>query len=216
MIYRTSLLIIVLLSCFSLNAQSSKEQAKLILDAVSNQIKSYENISLSFKYALVNTEENIQQTTKGSLLIRGNKYRINILGMTRIYDGKKLYTISPEDEEVTISKEDLESENTISPADMLRFYESGYDYELDIVQNVMGKPIQYIKLIPIDNKNEINYVLLGIDKKKKHIHNLIEVGANSTKTTLTIESFNTSQILDITQFTFDPTVYKDYYINELD
>ena len=99
---------------------------------------------------------------------------------------------------------------------MLRFYESGYDYELDIVQNVMGKPIQYIKLIPIDNKNEINYVLLGIDKKKKHIHNLIEVGANSTKTTLTIESFNNSKILDITQFTFDPTVYKDYYINELD
>ncbi len=67
---------------------------------------------------------------------------------------------------------------------MLSFYEDGYTYKMDIVQNIKGRKIQYVKLTPIDSDAEIKYILLGIDAQTKHIYNLIEIGKNGTKTNL--------------------------------
>ena len=196
-------------------AQNSFE-AKTLLDEVTQKVKSYENISIDFKYVLNNSEENIRQETRGDVIMQSEKYVLNILGVTRIFDGKTLYSISPEDEEVTISSENSEDENTITPSKMLSFYENGYNYSMDIIQNVNGRKIQYVKLVPIDSKSEIKHVLLGIDIKTKHIYNLIEIGSNDTKTTLTVNSFKTNEPLSKTLFTFDESKYKDYYINKLD
>ena len=192
-------------------------KAETLLNEVSNKIKSYKNISIDFKYELNNVnEENMSQETRGDVVIEGEKYKLNILGVTRIFDGKTLYTISPEDEEVTISSDNSDDESTISPSDMLSFYEDGYTYKMDIVQNVKGRKIQYIKLSPMDTNSEIKHVLLGIDATTKHIYNLIEIGKNGTKTTLTVNSFQTDQPISKTLFTFDESKYADYYINRID
>ena len=161
-------------------------------------------------------QENIRQETRGDVTLQNDKYVLNILGITRIYDGKSLVTISPEDEEVTISSNNTTDENTITPSKLLSFYKEGYTYNMDINQNIMGRKIQYIKLIPIDSDSEIKYVLLGIDSSTKHVYNLIEIGSNDTKTTLTINSFKTNQPLSKTFFEFDVKNYSDYYINKLD
>lgn len=191
-------------------------KAKTLLDEVSQKAKNYENISIDFKYALDNSTENIKQETRGDVVLEGNKYRLNILGATRIFDGKTLYSISPDDEEVTISTENSSDGNSITPNKMLTFYENGYAYKMDIIQDVKGRKIQYVKLTPIDSKAEINYVLLGIDAQTKHIYNLIEIGKNGTKTTLTVNSFKTNEPISKSLFTFDKNKFKDYYINKLD
>lgn len=208
-------ILIVLLVLVSYTTQAQNASKKL-LDEVSTIVKGYDNISIDFKYVLVNLEENINQETRGNVIMQGDKYLLNILGITRIFDGKTLYSISPEDEEVTISSENSQDENTITPSKMLSFYEDGYNYKMDIVQNINGRKIQYIKLTPIDSNAEINHVLLGIDSNTKHIYTLIEVGANKTKTTLTVNSFKTNEPLSKTLFTFDNVKYKDYYINKID
>jgi outer membrane lipoprotein-sorting protein len=208
-------ILIVLLVLVSYTTQAQNASKKL-LDEVSTIVKGYDNISIDFKYVLVNLEENINQETRGNVIMQGDKYLLNILGITRVFDGKTLYSISPEDEEVTISSENSQDENTITPSKMLSFYEDGYNYKMDIVQNINGRKIQYIKLTPIDSNAEINHVLLGIDSNTKHIYTLIEVGANKTKTTLTVNSFKTNEPLSKTLFTFDKVKYKDYYINKID
>lgn len=191
-------------------------KAEALLNDVSKKAKAYNNIQLDFKYELNNQSENINQETKGDVTIKGDKYVLNILGITRIFDGKTLYTISPEDEEVTISSDNTEDESTITPSKMLSFYEDGYAYKMDIVQNVKGRKIQFVKLTPIDGNSEIKHILLGIDATTKHIYNLIEVGKNGTKTTLTVNSFKTNEPISETLFTFDAGKYPDYYINKLD
>lgn len=192
-------------------------KAETLLNDVSTKIKSYKNISIDFKYELNNAnEENMNQETRGDVVIEGEKYKLNILGITRIFDGKTLYTISPADEEVTISSDNSDDESTISPSDMLSFYEHGYTYKMDIIQNVKGRKIQYVKLSPMDTDSEIKHVLLGIDATTKHIYNLIEVGKNGTKTTLTVNSFQTDQPISKTLFTFDESKYSDYFINRID
>ncbi len=206
-------LLVFMVSSFSF-AQSN--EAKQLLNDVSEKVKSYDNISIDFKYVLDNSEESIKQETRGDVILEGDKYVLNILGTTRLYNGKTLYSISPEDEEVTISNEDFDDENTITPSKMLTFYQDGYTYKMDIVQNVKGRKIQYVKLTPISSDSEIKNVLLGIDANTKNIYNLIEIGNNGTKTTLTVNSFKTNEQLSKTLFTFDESKYKDYYINKLD
>ena len=193
----------------------SQNQGKVLLSAVSKKVKSYHNIVLDFKYVLENVSENMKQETKGDVIMQGENYRLNIFGVTRIFDGKKLYNISPEDQEVTISSESENEDDAITPSKMLSFYEDGYMYEMDIQQNVKGRKIQYIKIIPIDSNSEIEHILLGVDTQTKHIYNLIQVGKNRTKTTLTINSFKTNEPLSKTVFTFNANKYQDYYINNI-
>ena len=213
---RNYILLLWTLFSFVGQAQNNDSEAQELLNKVSAKVKSYKNLILEFKYVLENTEEKIRQETKGDVAIQGDKYVLNILGIRRIYDGESLFTISNEDEEVTISSNNTSDENTITPSELLNFYEDGYTYKLDIIQNVKGKKIQYVRLNPITSNSEIKYVLLGIDIKTNHIHNLIEIGNNGTKTTLTINTFKTNQPVSKTFFQFDKNKYNSYYINRLD
>lgn len=189
-------------------------KAKALLDDVYNKVKSYDNIYIDFKYALNNSKENINQETRGNVTLKGDLYLFNYMGVTKMFDGRKNYTIVPENEEVVIEGSEAEEEGTITPSKMLTFYRNGYKYAWDILQNVRGRRIQYVKLIPIDTNAEIKHILLGIDAQTKHIYNLIETGKNGTKTTITVNSFKTNQPLSKTLFIFDEKKYKDdgYYI----
>jgi len=205
-----------LLLIFSFSAQAQDKKAKELLDEVTAKVKSYENISIDFKYSLNNSKENINQESKGNVILKGNQYVLNFMGITKIFDGKKVYTIVPEDEEVSISKFDDKDANAITPSKMLTFFNSGYKYYWDIPQNLKGRKIQYIKLVPISSKDQRKEILLGIDTQTKHIYNLIETGKNGTKTTLVVNSFKTNQPLSKNQFTFVESKYPKYYINRID
>jgi len=205
------LLALMSVSGFSQNA----EKAKKYLEEVSAKVKSYENISIDFKYSLNNEAEQIEQSYKGNVYLKDQQYLLNLLGVIRLHDGKKLYTINSEDEEVTISNaSDEEDEGAITPSEMLTFYKDGYTYLWDKKLPIKGRSIQYIKLIPIDSNSEIKYVLLGIDSNTKNIYNLIETGKNGTVTTLTVNSFKTNQPISESLFIFDRNKYNDYYFNE--
>ena len=203
-----------LLFNFSIQAQDKK--AKALLDEVTSKVKSYDNIVIDFKYSLHNNQENINQDSKGNVTMKGNQYVLNFMGITKIFDGKKSYTIVPEDEEITISTINEKDNDAITPSKMLTFFNSGYKCTMDIIQNIKGRKIQYIKLVPTNLKDKRKEILLGIDVQTKHIFNVIETGKKGTKTTLTVNSFKTNQPLSKNQFTFAESKYPNYYINKLD
>jgi len=207
-------LIVFIFFSFSLQAQDKK--AKDLLNKVTAIVKGYDNIIIDFKYTLNNTKENINQDSKGNVMMKGNQYVLNFMGVTKIFDGKKTYTIVPEDEEVTISNVNEKDDNVITPTKMLTFFNSGYKYEMDNVQDIKGRKIQYIKLVPLNAKDSRKEILLGIDVQTKHIYNLIETGKKGTRTTLTVNSFKTNQPLSKNQFTFVASKYSNYYLNKLD
>tara|TARA_R100000353_G_scaffold176098_1_gene148819 strand:+ start:290 stop:946 length:657 start_codon:yes stop_codon:yes gene_type:complete len=207
---------IILLALF-ITSFAQAQDAKKLLNEVSAKVKSYENIAIDFKYNLHNSKENVKQETRGDVTLQGDKYVLNMLGTTRIFDGKNIYTIVPEDEEVTISAYNPQDDKDITPSKMLTFYEKGYKYKMDIAQNIKGRKIQYVKLIPIDSNAEIKDILLGVDVQTKHIYKLIQTDAQGTQYTLTVNSFKTNLPVSKTLFTFDESKYKNdgYYINRL-
>ncbi len=203
-----------IVSLFSYSQNS--EKAKTLLDQVYNKVESYDNIYIEFTATLENTEASLEQGTSGHITLSGEQYDLEYLGAQQLYDGKKVYTIVPENEEVTI--ENINKEDAVvNPSKMLTFYRTGHRYTWDILQNIAGRQIQYVKLIPIDSNANIKSILLGIDMQTKHIYKLIQTGNNDTKTTITVNTFKTNLPLSETRFTFDERKYKDegYYIVRL-
>jgi len=200
----------------SLSIHAQDKKAKALLGEVTAKVKSYENITIDFKYSLNNSKENINQESKGNVTMKGNQYVLNLMGVTKLFDGKKIYTINPEDEEISVTRFNEKDENSITPSKMLTFFNSGYKFNWDILQNVKGRKIQFIKLTPMNSKDHRKEILLGIDTQTKNIYNLIEVGKNGTKTSIVVNSFKTNQPLSKNQFTFVESKYPNYYINKLD
>lgn len=196
------------------------ELAKKLLDDVSSKMKAYNNMQLSFSASLSNEEAGINEDdelpTKGAITLQGEKYNLDYLGNTFIFDGVKLYVINHDEKEIIINDQDLnEDDGFIYPSKLLTFYEEGYNYAMSNIATIKGRKIQFIELTPIDTDSEIVKVNLGIDLKTTHIYQLIQFGANGTKTILTINQFKSNQNISDKLFQFDKTSYEklDYLID---
>ena len=205
---------------YSLSYSQVDSDAEKLLNKVSENIKSYNNIYINYTYTLNNLEEDINYTNRGSFVTENDNWRFEMLGITRIFDGDKLYTISPDDEEVTISSQNPEDETTITPNKMLYFYEEGYYFEMGSVKYIgntnFRKKIQYVKLIPMDSEADIKFIDLGIDTEFNQIYEVIETGKNETITTISIIDFEFNVSLNENLFVFDSAKYDGYYMNILD
>ena len=91
------ILSLVLFSFLFSIVANAQDSAKQLLQEVSQKVKSYENVQIEFKYNLHNTKENVSQETRGKVSLAGDKYLLEMLGIMRIFDGTKIYTIIPED-----------------------------------------------------------------------------------------------------------------------
>jgi len=190
-----------------------KDEAIILLDAVSTTMKSYNNMVLDFSTSLTNEEAGIHEDdelpTRGSITLKGEKYNLNYLGNTFIFDGLKLYVINHDEKEVMINDQDLEEDDgVIYPSKLLTFYKEGYKYKMGEIKNIKGRKIQFIALTPIDTDSEIVKVNLGIDIKTSHIYKLIQFGDNGTKTILTIDQFKSNQNISKEMFQFDQNSYE--------
>ena len=213
---KLGLFVIALLCTFLTHAQNGSNRAQSLLNEVSEKVEGYDNILIDFKYTLENTAENVKHETRGDVSLQGEKYLLNIMGTTRIFDGTKIYTIIPEDEEINISTYNPEDDQEITPSKMLTFYNEGYKATMDITQDVKGRKIQYVKLTPMDSDAEVQEILLGIDQQTKHIYNMIQTQENGSRITITVKSFKTDQPIPESLFEFREDRYKNYYINRLD
>ena len=213
-------ILLTILIFYSLSYSQVNTDAQKLLNKVSENIKSYDNIYINYAYTLNNLEEDINYTNRGSFITENDNWRFEMLGITRIFDGDRLYTISPDDEEVTISSQNPEDETTITPNKMLYFYEEGYYFEMGNVKYIgnanFRKKIQYVKLIPMDSDADIKYIDLGIDTEFNQIYEVVETGKNETITTISIIDFEFNVSLNEKLFVFDSAKYEGYYMNILD
>lgn len=207
----------MLVICTTNRAMAQNDPAaKSILDKASSTMRAYDDISMEFDYVLDNQAEDVKQEMSGDVLLKGDKYKVNLFGSTQIFDGSKTYTIIPENEEVNINDADLEEESSFTPSKFYSFYESGYTYQMDELKQLNGKKVQFVKLTPIDTNSEVSSILVGIDVKTNHIYQIIEIGMNQTRTILTAKNIKTNQQVSAAVFSFDEKKYEDlnYMINK--
>ena len=110
---RFVLLLAILISSYTYSQESG--EVKKLLDEVSSKMGAYTNMQLSFSTSLVNTEaglnENDEPPIYGEIILQGEKYNLDYLGNTFIYDGKKLYVINHDEKEIIVNEGDLNEDD---------------------------------------------------------------------------------------------------------
>ena len=201
---------IILLSINNIYSQIDLK-AEELLKRVSFNIDNAKNYSINFSYQL---DDNINQLTKGSVIISKDNYFLDFMGIKQICDSSFIYTIVPENEEVMISEISEEDSQTISPSKILNFYRQGYTTELDESKNENNFKIQYIKLIPIDSNSDVSHLYIGINSNY-NIYKVIEIGKNKSKTIFKVNKILYNIDLEKDIFTFDKNKYEGYYIERI-
>jgi len=201
---------IILLSITNIYSQIDLK-AEELLKRVSFNIDNAKNYSINFSYQL---DDNINQLTKGSVIISKDNYFLDFMGIKQICDSSFIYTIVPENEEVMISEISEEDSQTISPSKILNFYRQGYTIELDESKNENNFKIQYIKLTPIDSNSDVSHLYLGINSNY-NIYKVIEIGKNKSKTIFKVNKILYNIDLEKDIFNFDKNKYEGYYIERI-
>ena len=142
-----------------------EDNAKKLLDQVSEKMGAYTNMQLDFSTTLINKDAGIEEGDEppinGKIALKGEKYNLEYLRNTFIFDGNKLFVINHDDREITITDGDLsEDDGFIYPSKLLTFYQEGYNYQMGQLELIDKKKIQFVELFPIDSNSEIIKVKL--------------------------------------------------------
>lgn len=196
----------------SFSAQKIDAKAKTLLDAVSSQYKSKNNVYLKFVYG-TGTGKKVTKTEPGIFYSAKDKYKLKIMGTEQIFDGNKIYNISAEDQEVTVAKP-TGSEQMFSPLTYIEEYKKGYNVKYVGKINVNGVSADLIKLTAT-TKNGIKEVNLFVNAAKKQLVKLEQFSTDNTVSVIAISEYKENQTLNNTMFTFDKNQYKNYLVTEL-
>lgn len=188
------------------------EKAKAILDELSKKTKAYTSIKAEFSYTLDNPQEKINETQKGTLTLKGNKYKLSIAGQEIVCDGKTLWTYLKDAGEVQIDNapDPNKEENSFSPTNIFTVYEKGFKYKSDKEETKNGKVMQVINLYPVKaNEKPYHTVKLFIDKNAKEISSVVVMNKDGNKYTYNVTKFETNLPLNDSDFVFDTSKAKE-------
>jgi outer membrane lipoprotein carrier protein len=188
-------------------AQTTDKKAEDILHEVSARYKSYQSVQASFNINIENPKEKTTDNQKGSIYLKGNKYKLEIAGQDIISDGKTRWTYVKDANEVQIDNVKTD-ENSITPANIFTMYEKGWLYKYIEEKTEKGIVYQIVELTPVDpKKKNIFKVKLTINKKDKFVTTAKVYNKNGSIQTITVDQFSPNAVHDDSIFIFNASRY---------
>jgi outer membrane lipoprotein carrier protein len=188
----------------SLLAQTGNDpDAKKVLDAVSAKFQSYKAVQASFTYKVENAGGKTISSKKGTVFMKGTKYRVSFVGQEIFCDGNNVWTYDKSSNEVTITKLDVSS-NTLTPQKLFtNFYDKDFLYKLNGEKKVGGKVMQEIEMTPNDKTKPFHKVYLTIDKNAKTIYSTRVLEKAGNRYSYTVNVLNGNANIPDSKFVFN-------------
>ena len=206
------LAIVLLVVGFGLNAQNNSignndPDAKKILDGVSAKFKTFKGVQASFTLQVEDSKGKVQGSKKGTVFMKGTKYRVTITGQEIFCDGNNIWTYDKSANEVTITKFDPE-QNMITPQKLFtNFYDKDFLYKLNGEKKMGAKLMQEIEMTPVDKTKPFHKVYIYVDKATKTIGSTKVLEKTGNKYTYTVNTMNGGASIADAQFVFDKKKY---------
>lgn len=198
----------------TMNAQSRDAQAADILKEVTAKTKAYKSLNLNFTYQMENPDANINEVTEGKALLSGDKYKLDVAGQKVICDGKTIWTVISDAEEVQINTVS-EGDNAFSPTKMLTNYSEKYKSKLITkVTELNGVNVYALELTPIEKKN-FDKVNLYVNKDKMQLYAISIYDQSGSVYTYTITKFTTDVPVNDADFVFSSTEFPGYELIDM-
>lgn len=186
-------------------------KAKTILDQLKTKNEGLKSAKIEFSYNMFHSE-GVDETRDGTLLMEGEKYKVQMAGQIIINDGKVLYTII---DEVELQINDIPSgddagQNWMNPKSMLSIDEKDFKYKHEGTDTDQGKPVDVIKLFP-ENASEATFhtIILKVDKAKMQPTSIIIKSKDGNQYTLSIKSLTPNATMPAGTFKVNVDDYED-------
>jgi chaperone LolA len=194
---------------------TSDPAAKAVLDAVSAKFKTFKAVQASFTLRVEDGKGKLQGNKKGTVYMKGAKYRVSITGQEIFCDGKDVWTYDKAANEVTITQLDP-SGGGITPQKLFtNFYDKDFLYKLNGEKKEGSRVLQEVELTPTDKTKNFHKVYVLIDKKTQTIFStkIMEKGGN--KYSYTVNSMNSKAPISDNIFVFDAKKYPGVEVIDL-
>lgn len=173
-------------------------KAQAILKEVADATKKHNTIRIEFTYKMENAAQKINDSYKGVLVSKGDKYKLTVSGQDVISDGKTVWTFLKDANEVQVNNAG-EDADAITPNNLLSAYTKNFKAKL-IKESATE---QIIELTPVQKKN-FNKVKVVIDRNKKMINTLSIFDKNGSVYSYIVNKMDVNQNFYDNMFTFKP------------
>jgi outer membrane lipoprotein-sorting protein len=192
-------------------AQDTK--AKNILEAAQKKMNSLKTLKASFTLKLIGKNGKVQDTKKGSFLMKGEQYHITIPGQEIISDGKTVWTYMKDANEVQVSNNNP-SDQSISPTKLFTgSYDKDYSYRYLTARKAAGKACDVIELKP-NKAGQFDRIELAIDKTGAiAAGNIFE--KNGSQYQYEVNAYTANPAIPASQFTFDTKTHPKVEVVDL-
>jgi outer membrane lipoprotein carrier protein len=205
------LLILAAVLSFTIAAYAqSDSKATTILNEVSAKTKAYKTINIDFTYTMENKKEKINDKFTGTLLSKGDKYKLTVARQDVICDGKTIWTYLKESNEVQINSAGSD-DDSFTPTKLLTNYTK--DYKSKFIEEKGNT--QVIELTPLAKGKSYTKVKLSIDKTKKQIQQFIIYDRGGSIFTYNVNKFITDQVINDKEFTFNKSDHPGVSVDDM-
>ncbi|MFN2438285.1 MAG: outer membrane lipoprotein carrier protein LolA [Chitinophagaceae bacterium] len=197
------------------NPVKNDPDAKRVLDAVSAKFKTYKSPQAAFTYKIENAQGKAISTKKGTVKMKGSKYRVSIPGMEIFSDGKTNWNYDKAANEVTVKDVDVNSDE-LSPQKLFTsFYDKDFLYKLNGEKKEAGKTLQEIEMTPTNKSRPFHKVYLWIDKATKTLFSARILEKTGNRYSYTINSFIPAVTIADADFVFNKSKYPGVEVVDL-
>ncbi len=187
--------------CSQATDEKGDKKSNEILDRLTSITESYGTIKTEFSYKMKNTDADIDETTEGTLFVKGNKYRLLIAGQEVISDGETIWTYIEDAEEVQVNSME-DSGESINPNNLLTSYKEDYRSKFIRESFQYGTTVNVIDLTPVEGKTYYN-IRVVIDKAKDQLLEITIFDKNGSTYSYLINKFIPNVDIEDSYFTFD-------------
>jgi chaperone LolA len=197
-------------------AQTTNDPAaKKILDEVSAKFKTYKTVQASFTYKVEDARGKAMSTKKGTIWMKGTKYKVSFGGLEIFSDGAIVWNYDKDANQVTINNVDA-SGSSLTPQKLFtNFYDKDFLYLLNGEKKVGNKTIQEIEMTPTDKSKNYHKVYVQIDNAAKTIYSTKMLLNDGNKYIYTISSMKTNGAMADSMFVFDKKKYPGVEVEDI-
>jgi outer membrane lipoprotein-sorting protein len=211
----SAIVIYCLLGSFIVNGQGTKDpKAQEILKATSTRYKSLKSMSATFKITTLDQKTKKSDVQTGSLLLKGEKYKLTLKGQEVSSDGKTSWTYLKESNEVQVN-DVAGNSDAISPTNMFTIYEKGFSTKYMGEKKVDNVDVYQIELVPDDQKKSYFKIQLNIHKTEKIVTYARIFDRNGNIYTYSIDKFKVNVDAPDAMFTFDASKFPGVEVVDL-
>lgn len=208
------MLFFALIIPLAIHAQKDSKATEL-LNAVSNNYKSFKSMQATFTVLIENQKEKSTDKQKGTLTVKGDKYKVELGSQDIISDGQIVWTHLKEEKEVQINSNDKSKDDQLTPNRIFSIGQSGFKSRMGETKKMGDKTIQTVELTPEDAKKPFFKIILQIEKGKNLLTSLKVLNKSGINVTYTIDKFLQNIDAPDVMFSFDTAKHKDVEVIDL-